>query len=104
MRQEAAATGRLPVFDAPAGGRLSRELLGAYRRNGVVLLRDFVDPGACRGLRQRALELVESFDPTAVQSVFAMRTTLHVIDQRCHYPASNWLQRGPELPLRGFAD
>lgn len=30
--------------------------------------------------------------------------TLHVIDQRCHYPANNWLQRGPELPLRGFAD
>jgi phytanoyl-CoA hydroxylase len=28
--------------------------------------------------------------------------TLHVIDQRCHYPADNWLQRSPELPLRGF--
>ena len=101
MRQETAATGRLPVFDAPAGGRLSRELLGAYRRNGVVLLRDFVDPGACRGLRQRALELVGS-DSGAERLCHAY--TLHVIDQRCHYPASNWLQRGPELPLRGFAD
>ena len=29
--------------------------------------------------------------------------TLHVIDQRCHYPANNWLQRGPDMPLRGFA-
>jgi phytanoyl-CoA hydroxylase len=28
--------------------------------------------------------------------------TLHVIDQRCHYPADNWLQRSPKLPLRGF--
>ncbi len=28
--------------------------------------------------------------------------SLHVIDRRCHYPADNWLQRGPELPLRGF--
>jgi phytanoyl-CoA hydroxylase len=28
--------------------------------------------------------------------------TLHLIDQRCHYPANNWLQRGPEMPLRGF--
>ena len=28
--------------------------------------------------------------------------TLHVIDQACHYPASNWLQRGADLPLRGF--
>jgi len=28
--------------------------------------------------------------------------TLHVIDQNCHYPSDNWLQRGPEMPLRGF--
>ena len=29
--------------------------------------------------------------------------TLHVIDQRCHYPAENWLQRSADLPLRGFS-
>ena len=28
--------------------------------------------------------------------------TLHVIDQACHYPESNWLQRRADLPLRGF--
>ncbi len=28
--------------------------------------------------------------------------TLHVIDQTCHWPAENWLQRSSELPLRGF--
>ena len=28
--------------------------------------------------------------------------SLHVIDRRCHYPADNWLQRSPALPLRGF--
>lgn len=28
--------------------------------------------------------------------------TLHVIDRRCRYPANNWLQRGADLPLRGF--
>ena len=28
--------------------------------------------------------------------------TLHVIDQACHYPAENWLQRRADLPLRGF--
>ena len=28
--------------------------------------------------------------------------TLHVIDGTCHYPADNWLQRSPDLPLRGF--
>jgi phytanoyl-CoA hydroxylase len=28
--------------------------------------------------------------------------SLHVIDGTATYPASNWLQRGPDLPLRGF--
>ena len=28
--------------------------------------------------------------------------TLHVIDQQARYPAENWLQRSPDLPLRGF--
>jgi phytanoyl-CoA hydroxylase len=28
--------------------------------------------------------------------------TLHVIESGCHYPADNWLQRAPEMPLRGF--
>jgi len=29
--------------------------------------------------------------------------TLHVIDGAADYPAGNWLQRDPTLPLRGFA-
>ncbi len=29
--------------------------------------------------------------------------TLHVIDGICRYPADNWLVRGPDMPLRGFA-
>jgi phytanoyl-CoA hydroxylase len=28
--------------------------------------------------------------------------TLHVIGERARYPETNWLQRSPELPLRGF--
>ena len=28
--------------------------------------------------------------------------TLHVIDARASYRSDNWLQRGPDLPLRGF--
>ena len=30
--------------------------------------------------------------------------TLHIIDRACHYPADNWLQRSPDLPLRGFGE
>ena len=29
--------------------------------------------------------------------------TLHVIERKSHYPAENWLQRGADLPFRGFA-
>ena len=29
--------------------------------------------------------------------------SVHVIEGDCHYPAENWLQRPPEMPLRGFA-
>lgn len=29
--------------------------------------------------------------------------TLHVIDGACHYLDDNWLMRGPDMPLRGFA-
>ncbi len=28
--------------------------------------------------------------------------TLHVIGGKCHYPNDNWLQRSPQMPLRGF--
>jgi phytanoyl-CoA hydroxylase len=28
--------------------------------------------------------------------------TLHLIDGKCRYSPDNWLQRGPDLPLRGF--
>ena len=28
--------------------------------------------------------------------------TLHVISADCRYPETNWLQRSPEMPLRGF--
>lgn len=30
--------------------------------------------------------------------------TLHIIDARSDYPLSNWLQRGKEMPLRGFQE
>jgi phytanoyl-CoA hydroxylase len=28
--------------------------------------------------------------------------TLHIMEADCHYPTDNWLQRAPEMPLRGF--
>ncbi len=60
----------IPTFDAPAAGRLSDAMLEAFRDAGVIVLRDFVSRDACDALRQRALELVEAFDPATVRSVF----------------------------------
>lgn len=28
--------------------------------------------------------------------------SLHIIESGCHYPDDNWLQRSPDMPLRGF--
>lgn len=61
----------LPCFASPADGRLTDEMLDAYESAGVILLRDFVSVEACDALRQRALELVEQFDPEEVRSVFS---------------------------------
>ena len=66
----------IPTFDAPPDGRLSADMVAAYRDAGVIVLKGFVGEEACTRLRQRALEMVETFDPSEVRSVFssAMQT------------------------------
>jgi phytanoyl-CoA hydroxylase len=66
----------IPTFDAPPDGRLSAAMVAAYRDAGVIVLKGFVGEEACTRLRQRALEMVETFDPSEVRSVFssAMQT------------------------------
>lgn len=61
----------LPSFSAPAGGELTPEMLDAYKETGVIILEDFVSAEACAVLRERALQLVEGFDPDEVRSVFS---------------------------------
>jgi len=61
----------LPVFAAPSGGNLSAAMCSAFADTGVIILRDFVATDSCAALRQRALELVDGFDPRAVRSVFS---------------------------------
>lgn len=70
-------TGEIPTFEAPAGGRLSDDMLAHYRESGVIVLRDFVDVDACDALRARAAELVAKFDPSDVQSVFSTTDDAH---------------------------
>jgi phytanoyl-CoA hydroxylase len=61
----------LPRYRAPADGCLNDTMLADYDRAGVIVLEDFVSPEDCDGLRKRALELVEAFDPAECASVFS---------------------------------
>ena len=61
----------LPTFDAPGGGRITDDMVAAFREAGVMVLRNFVPRSECDRLRQRADELVAGFDPEAVKSVFS---------------------------------
>jgi len=70
----------LPTYTAPAGGKLSAEMLEDFSAAGVLILRDFVTRDACAALRQRALELVDAFDPSTVQSVFSTTSDEHQAD------------------------
>lgn len=50
---------------------LSGEQLKAYERDGFLVVPGFVTAEACAGLKARALELVEGFDPDdSVRSIF----------------------------------
>ena len=61
----------IPVYAAPAEGGLSAPMLADYRSAGVLVLEDFVPVDACRRLRERALQLVDEFDPVSVRHVFS---------------------------------
>jgi phytanoyl-CoA hydroxylase len=50
--------------------RLSDDDLKRYDRDGFLVLESFVDARACDAVRDRAMELVRSFDPGARRTVF----------------------------------
>ena len=49
----------------------------AFETDGYLLLEDFVAPTACERLRQRALALVEDFDPAGHRTVFSTTSRAH---------------------------
>lgn len=56
---------------------LTAEMQAAFESDGYLVLEDFVAPAACAGLRSRALELVEAFDPREHRTVFSTTSTAH---------------------------
>ena len=49
---------------------LSIDQIASYHRDGFLAIEDFVTPDACRALRQRADEIVDTFVPSAERTVF----------------------------------
>lgn len=62
----------LESFAAPQDGRLTQNMLDAFDRDGVIILRDFVRVSDCERLRERALKLVDEFDEESVRSIFSV--------------------------------
>ncbi|HWA49949.1 MAG TPA: phytanoyl-CoA dioxygenase family protein [Dongiaceae bacterium] len=58
-------------------GALSPEMRAAFDSDGYLVLEDFVAPADCERLRQRALDLVEGFDPSEHRTVFSTTTRAH---------------------------
>jgi phytanoyl-CoA hydroxylase len=61
--------------------RLTAEQIGAYERDGFLVLKDFVQTAACDRLRSRAEELVREFDPEGVASIFSTHEQTRTSDE-----------------------
>ena len=70
----------MPSYAAPACGKLTPEMVAAYREAGVLILREFVSGEACDMLRGRMLEMVDAFDPSTVKTVFSTTSDAHQAD------------------------
>ena len=60
--------------------QMNSEQLNEYQSQGFLILKDFVDAGACDRLRQRAEELVREFDPQEIVSIFSTREQTRTSD------------------------
>jgi phytanoyl-CoA hydroxylase len=60
--------------------KLTAEQLAQYERDGFLILEHFTPSRECDRLRERALELVAEFDPTAYVSIFSTREQTRTSD------------------------
>ena len=72
---------KLPKYQAPAGGKLTQEMLADYQDAGVLILENFISADQCRQLRERTVELVDAFDPGEVKSVFSAMDQTQIDDR-----------------------
>jgi phytanoyl-CoA hydroxylase len=55
--------------------------LEAYRRDGFLVVRDFLPAADCDALQARAAELVAGFDPSPARTIFSTRDQGHARDR-----------------------
>lgn len=60
---------------------ISQEQLDHYRERRVLVLEGFADEASWDGLRARAEELVQEFDPADIVSVFSTREQNRLTDE-----------------------
>ncbi|MDQ1707390.1 MAG: phytanoyl-CoA hydroxylase [Pyrinomonadaceae bacterium] len=60
--------------------KLTPAQLQQYRRDGYLVLEDFVSHAACDSLRQRAAQLVHEFEPGEVASIFSTHEQSRLAD------------------------
>jgi phytanoyl-CoA hydroxylase len=60
----------LPRFQATSDGTATPEMQATYARDGFLVIEGFKSPEECDALRRRTHELVETFDPESVTSIF----------------------------------
>ena len=60
--------------------KLSNDQFATYERDGFLVLEDFIKAESCDRLRERALELVEAFDPAGSASIFSTREQTRTSD------------------------
>lgn len=60
---------------------VSTEQLEQYRRDGYLVIEDFVTAEACDRLRERAARLVTEFDPTEAISIFSTHEQSRLTDE-----------------------
>jgi len=67
----------VPRFEARDFSEISPEMATAYRRDGVLVLENLIDPRACDMLRARMSDMVKSFDVEEHRTVFSSTSKAH---------------------------
>jgi phytanoyl-CoA hydroxylase len=68
-------------FDYPADGRLTPTMVGAYARDGFLVLDGFANAETCALLRARTEDLIAAFDPDENKVPFSAAAQKHAAKQ-----------------------